>query len=359
MQSILGHQRAIDVLQAALISGRMHHAWIFHGPPGVGKATTALALAKILLCHDPQTDLAGRLEACGVCKSCRIFNTEQAAHPDLHIVTKELALYADDKQTRDRKLTSIPVDIVRLHLIEPAYRSAALNHNKVFILDEAELLNDAGQNALLKCLEEPPPGTFIILVTSQEDRLLATIRSRCQRVAFAELDHQVVERWLDQQPFSQSMSPAQKSWVAKFARGSLGRAALAAEYGLDEWQQTISPMINAIAAGRGAPDMGEAMATRVEEFAKAWVKNHDNASKDAANKMAVRLMLGVVGEICRQSLHHRSAPLTDAAAHPWLVGIDLIQIAERNLNSNVSLPLLLDHLAIEWSDQCRRQPAGR
>src|SRR5690606_4650358 len=117
-------------------------------------------------------------------------------HPDLHVVTKELARYSEDRSTRERKLTQIPVDVLRTELIEPVYRAAQMGHGKVFIVDEAELLNDAGQNAMLKTLEEPPAGTTIILVTSIQDRLLPTIRSRCQRVAFVPLPDSVVSRWL-------------------------------------------------------------------------------------------------------------------------------------------------------------------
>ncbi|MEL7087151.1 MAG: hypothetical protein AAGL98_01715, partial [Planctomycetota bacterium] len=223
MDAILGQTHALDQLHAQLTSGRVHHAQIFHGPAGVGKFTTALALAKVLLCHAPERDLAGRVTACGGCVSCLTFRPapEEAgpdatpgagagaaagagagagafpgvAHPDLHVVNKELARYSDDRQVRDRKLTSIPVDVLRTALIEPAYLGAQLNHGKVFIVDEAELLNAAGQNVLLKTLEEPPTpddntgggGTTIILVTANEDRLLPTIRSRCQRIAFVPL----------------------------------------------------------------------------------------------------------------------------------------------------------------------------
>ena len=94
MDTILGQTRAIDQLLAALASGRLHHAYIFHGPAGVGKCTTARAFAAVLLCHDPVTDLAGRVAACGACASCRAI--EAGKHPDLPVIVQELALYSAD-----------------------------------------------------------------------------------------------------------------------------------------------------------------------------------------------------------------------------------------------------------------------
>jgi DNA polymerase-3 subunit delta' len=358
MQRIIGQTRAVDVLRAALASGRTHHAWIFHGPPGVGKATTAVRVARILLCHDRQTTLTGQPEACGACPSCRLIDQPDAAHNDLHIVTKELALYSDNAQVRGRKLMSIPVEVIRDHVLGPAYRSSAMNHNKVILIDEAELLNDTSQNTLLKCLEEPPAGTYLFLITSQEDRLLPTIRSRCQRVPFTLLTDEQVETWLNQQPFAESLGAEQRQWIARFARGSLGQAALAAEYGLDEWYRTLEPLVKQAGGGRPVIELGPMMAQRVEAFAKAWVDNHKNASKDAANKAGVRHLFGVLGEICRSQLRAARSVDDETAIEPWLAGVDLLQEAERDLYSNVNVALLLDNLAIQWSARTPH-PAGR
>ena len=165
-----------------------------------------------MLCHDrPEGDT----RACGACESCRLISRDgnvdedddeaslSSPHPDLHIITKELARYSDDRATRERKLTRMPVEVVRQHLIEPAQRPACSGMARCSSLDEAELLAGEGQNALLKTLEEPPGGasggpTVIILITSSEDRLLPTIRSRCQRVGFTPLPEEVIAGWLDE-----------------------------------------------------------------------------------------------------------------------------------------------------------------
>lgn len=364
MESILDQSSAIRVLQTAMNSGRMHHAWIFHGPAGVGKFTTAVRLARVLLCPSASADLTGNVAACGVCKACRLIDSQQTAHPDLHVVVKELARYHDERSIRERKLRNIPRGVLEQHLLDPAYRCSQMNHHKVFIIDEAELLDSTGQNTLLKTLEEPPAGTYIILVTAQEDRLLPTIRSRCQRVAFGLLDDETVRTWTER--FIQSADeidlPAeQRAWVVRFARGSLGRAKLAVEYRLDTWQQKLEPMIDALARGRGAGEIGPTMVELTGAFAEQWVKRNANASKDAANKAAVRHALGLVGEICRRRLRDLTGQVdpsdpdvVEGRLKPWLRGIDLAQDADRHLETNVSVPLLLDNLAIQWATRVQR-----
>ncbi len=359
MHTILGQASATHVLQSALNSGRMHHAWILHGPTGVGKCTTAQRVARILLCPNAQPDLTGNVTACGSCPACHLADSEDSTHPDLHIVVKELARYHDDRTVRDRKLRNIPRGVLEQHLIEPAYRSAQMNHHKVFIVDEAELLDLTGQNTLLKTLEEPPAGTYIFLVTSQEDRLLPTIRSRCQRVPFGMLDDHTVQTWVEQYVANQEeidLPADQLAWVVRFARGSLGQAQLAIAYRLDLWQQTLDPMIDAMAKGKGAGEIGPTMTQLANDFAEQWVNRNKNASKDAANKAAVRHILGLVGEVCRQRLHdvsEQADPVdpgtTDRKLHLWLRGIDLAQDADKHLATNVAPALLLDNLAVQWA----------
>ncbi len=356
MHHILGQPAALAILERALTSGRVHHAWVFHGPAGVGKYTAARAFAKVLLCPDAQPDLAGHVAACGGCEACRLVDADNTEHPDLHVLTKELAAYSDDERVRRSKQITIPLDVLRTQLIEPAHRKSQLNHNKVFIVDEAELLDLNGQNTLLKTLEEPPPGTYVVLVTSQEDRLLPTIRSRCQRVAFGLLDEPLVRQWLERRG---DLEPGRREAVARVAAGSPGMAELAIDYGLDAWVERLEPLIAAMGgseAAAAAGDMGPLMADLAGDFAERWVKAHDNASKDAANKRAVRLVLALVGDACRRRIVEAAPRLqpddpddAEQRLWPWLAGPDLVAEAERHLAANVAPGLLLDNLAIQWA----------
>jgi len=118
----------------------------------------------------------------------------------------------------------------------------------------------------------------------------------------------------------------------------------------------VRPMLDKIATGRPEPDFGETMHKLCDDFANTWVNQHKNASKEAANKAAVRAMLGLLGEECRR----RMADLADRAdaadpdateqlLGPWLRGIELIGRADWHLARNVAPALLLDNLALQWA----------
>lgn len=368
MRQVLGQTRAIETLQAGLTTRRLHHAYIFHGPGGVGKFTTALAFAQTLLCPDAAATPTGEIEACGVCRSCRMFDARdagdrdavpQAAHPDLHVVTKELARFDDSKTIRDRKLTKIPVQVLRSALLDPVTRRSQMSGgacDKVFVVDEAELLNSEGQNLLLKTLEEPPPRTVLILVTSSEDRLLPTIRSRCQRVSFVPLADPVVAQWIEDHLSADdkaAMTARERQWLVSFAGGSLGRARLALDYGLVGWARAVLPVVNGLGARRagGAAELGAQIAGMIDGFAAEWVKRHANASKEAANKLAAGLMGAMIATYARDKVAEAAGgcdpadpAAAEAALEPWLGVIDAVDRAGRLLQSNVNMGLVCDHL---------------
>jgi DNA polymerase-3 subunit delta' len=358
MTRILGQDRALRTLRASLELDRVHHAWIFHGPAGVGKHTAAVAFAHALL--DPDA----RLESDGVVHDQP--GTEVATllrsgtHPDLRLINKELALYSDDPNVRNRKLITIPIDVIRDHLIAPAYRASTVAPRsgqraaKVFIVDEAELLNDTSQNALLKTLEEPPPGTIIVLVTTKVERLLPTVRSRCQRVAFATLGEDELRAWMrDALP---DVAPDEAAWIARFADGSPGRAQLAADSGFYQWAIEFEPMIRSLEAGRLPTSMGRQLAQRVGDFAEQWVAAHDNASKDAANKLGANLMFTLLAHSACDRLRDLARAGHDP--EPWAGVVDAVRDAERKLHANVHPGMVFDHLVITWRRALAAHPTA-
>ena len=313
----------------------------------MGKYTTALELARIVLDPagekwDPDGQTARLIEA--------------GAHPDLHIIRKELALYSDNPALRARKLMNIPLDVLREHLIGgqtgdgryhegPAYRTAAMGHGKVFVIDEAELMDQTGQNALLKTLEEPPVGTYVVLITSRPQRLLPTIHSRCQHAQFVPLDDEAMATWFERARIE--LPAEQRAWITAFCQGSPGIAQIAAEHRFDRWQATLDPMLTALERGTFPVQMGETMAGFVEAFAVEWVKQHDNASKDAANKDGTRFLLSML-------VGHANRKLAEAVGHDadpgvWLRVIDLVSAAEQQLYANVNLKLVLENLVVQWA----------
>ncbi len=396
MDQIQGQSRAIGMLQAALASERFHHAWLFAGQSGVGKCLTAKAMAKILLCHDAVTDLTGNRVACDQCTSCQLIQREEAIHPDLHIVTKELAAHSTIREMRSRKQMTIPVGLLREFIIggetsdgkfhdSIAAKSPSMGHGKVFIIDEAHLMAAVGQNSLLKTLEEPPPQTWFILITSSLNKLLPTIQSRCQVVSFASLPDEIIEQWLDaQDPAAEGFvgelpggaaggtggtggvsgvsggGEHERAWFVRFCDGSLGRAHLAVTYGLVQWARDILPRINDLVAGRPAACLGEDIAEKIDAMAKRWVDEHRGSSKEAANKMAAQLMWHLIAQHARTKIRslaqgaNPADPMTaEAALYPWLGVIDCLTEAQQVLGSNVNLGLVADHLVTQISS-CQR-----
>jgi DNA polymerase-3 subunit delta' len=178
LSQILGQDHVVAMLRQGLQKNRLHHALLFVGPEGVGKRSTANALAAGLLCERHGED------ACGGCAAC--IQVAAGSHPDL----RREGLFYDDKKGGFRDHTLIDqVRSVQLFLGGQALGGGS----KIAIFEEAQSLTEDAQNALLKTLEEPSRGSVLILVCHNASRLLPTVLSRCQRVAFAPLQPATVE----------------------------------------------------------------------------------------------------------------------------------------------------------------------
>src|SRR5580698_4774132 len=140
LKDIFGQEAAIEALRTAIKSDRLAHGLIFAGPEGVGKGTTAGALGALFLCEKP------RAEACGICESCRAM--EAGAHPDYHVIAKELARFIDKSGTS--KATQLSINVIRQYVVEPGGRNTVMGRGKVFVIEQAELMTAAAQNGLLK-----------------------------------------------------------------------------------------------------------------------------------------------------------------------------------------------------------------
>jgi len=158
-----GHRRNVELLQRSVSRDTLPPSLIFAGPPGVGKRATAVALAQALNCLDPENDTDGS------CRQCA--RIARGVHPDVLIV-----------EPGDNG--SIKVEQVREAVDRTAFRPFE-GRRRVVIIDEADALVSAAQNALLKTLEEPPSSAVFVLVTSRPDMLLPTVLSRCVRLTFA------------------------------------------------------------------------------------------------------------------------------------------------------------------------------
>jgi DNA polymerase III subunit delta' len=203
--SVTGHRPVIDLLRRAVARQALPQSLIFAGPDGVGKRTTALALAQVLNCEHPITTGTADRDACGRCAACT--RIARGVHADL------LSIEPGDTGT-------IKTDQVREAIDRAAYRPFE-GRRRVVIVDQADALMPEAQNALLKTLEEPPPASVFVLVTARPDVLLPTVRSRCQRLRFGPLTaHDVAAVLTRDHGFSATDAQA----AAAASDGSVGRA---------------------------------------------------------------------------------------------------------------------------------------
>lgn len=215
---IRGQETAVQMLKSSIINNHVSHAYLFQGPEGVGKKTTALAFAEALNCIN-RKDSDG--EACGNCLSCR--KLKNGNHPDLHIIEPEKS--------------SIKIEQIR-NLRSIVFYKCYEGKVQVIILDGAHYLTIEACNSLLKVLEEPPERTIFILVTSEPGKLPDTIISRCQQVVFQPLSVYTIKELLGN---SHPEKSAHLSLAASLAGGSLSKAKELLNEGeiLTERQETL------------------------------------------------------------------------------------------------------------------------
>jgi DNA polymerase-3 subunit delta' len=220
LQQIFCQDKAIGSLQRAFAAGKIAHAYIFAGPDGVGRATTARAWAKMLLCENRtrrKTSDGEFVDSCGTCSSCLLF--DGGGHPDYVSVYKELISFT--KEGKNKKTpVEFPIDVIREFFIEKIASRPHQGQFVVYVVHEAEKLNPYSQNAMLKTLEEPPAFCMIILLCSKIEELLPTILSRCQTLRFGPVDKSHILASLKERGIPEMSA----GYWAGFSEGSLGRA---------------------------------------------------------------------------------------------------------------------------------------
>jgi DNA polymerase III subunit delta' len=334
LRTIFDQPEAIAFLSRALGADRLPHGMIFAGPVGVGKATTARALASIFLCQAPTLD-TDPPAPCGRCESCR--GMTSGNHPDFHLVYRQLIRLEKDES----KAIDLPIAVIRQYLVEPANRKAVLNNGKVFVVEEAELMNAAAQNALLKTLEEPYGKTLLIFLTDQPNLLLQTIRSRCQIVRFSALSRERVMGELK----TRGVDPSSAQDAADFAEGSLGLALKWVEDGVLPHARRLEMLLKRIfsTAQPDASELQDLIKTAADEYAEKQLARDKLASKPQATREGLLIYLKLSAQVLRRQLRDTDDP---DSLERLCSAIDAIARAETYLDSNVNVPLVLQQLSI-------------
>lgn len=271
----LGSSRVSSGLARQIRSGDACHAWLLIGPPGSGQRSTCLAMAAALNCRvEPGA-------GCGSCRDCA--RVLRMRHPDVHLIAPEGPL--------------IPVDVIREQVIPEAARSPFEGARKVFILEEAESMNDAAQNALLKMVEEPQPDTVFILLSEDEEELLETLRSRCRIVRLEPTPHAAVVDVLrrEEAPLTDAEVAARVSLgdieaARDLAFGAAGKRRLA-------WAQLARRLTSSVAALDAAVE--------ILEEARAAVKEREREQRSEVTELAEALGEGRGTATARNALAKR------------------------------------------------------
>lgn len=232
---LIGQENAEKVFLNAWKKGALHHAWLISGEEGVGKATLCYKIARFLLSADENNK--GQYQNLNISENDQAFRLiARGAHPDLKVLERDFIetdkkkilkalkdgnALNDDELQRLKKSAFIKVDEARTVNAFLSKKSFEGNW-RVVIIDSADDLNNAGANAILKILEEPPLKSVLLLVSQQPNRLLPTIRSRCAKLALQPLSEQQVATLMHR--YRPELSEKNVQGIAKISGGSIGRA---------------------------------------------------------------------------------------------------------------------------------------
>jgi len=269
---LVGHAAAAESFAAAIAAGRLHHAWLIGGAPGIGKATLAYRVARRLLAYPAGGGPAGLDVPAGNAVTGKVAGL---SHPNLVVLRRHRVAGAKALPTK------ISVDMVRRAL--DLFAATATDSGwRVCILDSAEDLNVNAANALLKVLEEPPPRALFLILSHQPGRLLPTIRSRCRALMLRSLPAEDVARVVRglPEPFPQPDEPALARALAQ-CEGSVARALAM----LDPVTSGLVAEIETLLARARNPDWG-----RVLKLAETLAGRDAEARFEAAQDAVLRFV---------------------------------------------------------------------
>jgi DNA polymerase-3 subunit delta' len=320
--NIVGHTKLIASLKKALRTGRLAHAYLFVGPQGVGKTTTALEFAKALQCS------SSRDEACEQCSACR--KVRDMAHPDvIWLEPQGRQILVDQVRELQRRLMYKPLE----------------GSCRVAILKDAQDLNLQAANALLKTLEEPPADTVMVLLADSESSLLPTVVSRCQKVRFGPLATEMVSGYLQERA---GWDPETAAKAARAAQGSIGKALLLKEEPVGLWEEEAREVLLSIQ---------RSSALEVLERARLWASSRQEAlARLEAMRSVTRDLL--LEEIGSNPVEPACTPFPGQGRTKWLLDVwEVTGKALEALEHNINPQLLLEDLLAGIKERLA-QPQG-
>lgn len=209
-RDLVNQDHAVLLLRSAVRAKHVAHAYLFVGPPGVGRLEAARAFAQLLNCERPVDE-----DACGECRGCRLVLKGQ--HPDVRLVDVERGLLLDPDDTTKTFIGINQIRELRRQVVYPPVEGGS----KVYILVNADRMDRDAASSMLKVLEEPPPQVVIILIAESTVPMLPTVVSRCQLVRFSLIPLPLIEKALIER---HGVPPGQARFLGSLSGGQLGRA---------------------------------------------------------------------------------------------------------------------------------------
>lgn len=342
--SLTGNERVKEILRRMIAARRVPGALLFAGEEGIGKKLFALELAKALNCRNPKD-----LEACDACLSCTRITEFVLPSSDDKDAHKKIIWSAHRDVGLARPYNrAVLVDAMRDLEREANFRPFEGNA-RIFIIEDAEKLNEASSNAILKTLEEPPATSHLILLTSRPATLLPTIRSRCQTIRFSPLTPAEIEAHLLRDK-KKKLSAEDARLLAHASRGSIGRALVGDIEGYRQRREAMLDVLSALALSGDRARLLRA----AEEMTDAKRKDEYEPRLDVLETLihdAWTLLLDSSGkQLVHQDLQSQlkkiAAQLSSRRAARWL---SQIEIHRRGLEVNINRKVATDALFLAMS----------
>jgi DNA polymerase-3 subunit delta' len=367
--SVIGQKRVKDILKTSLERDRLAHAYLFIGQEGCGKFAVALELARILNCEKKSS------ESCGVCSSCQKFETLQ--HPNLKLIfplpvgrgeksnDPPLAKFTENEVAEIQEQIALKAknpyhkivieraNVIKINSIREIRRQAAMSlfgsGKKVFIILDAEKMNDESSNALLKTLEEPHPDTLLILLTTAVHSLLPTIISRCQLIRFDPLSDDVIAEALQK---NRNIDYEKAKIIARLANGNYNKALLYIDTDYEDRMNKAIALLRAMLLKSRISIMNE-IETLMTDYQKPEIEDVLHLMQQWLQE-AMLHKEGVSNDIKSSSSEIIKRFLTNYPDWDFHRSFDAIDRAVSLLSKNVYIPLILLDLTFNIK-QCATQ----
>ena len=304
-ENIIGNEDVKKILSKMINTNNVLHSYLFTGIDGIGKKVFAKEFAKMILCMSQS-------KPCNKCKSCLEFDSDN--HPDFVIIDKEY----DEEKKKEKSIISI--NQIR-EMNKKISEKPITSEKKIYIINDCDAMNIEAQNALLKTLEEPPEYAVLILITSNESKLLNTIRSRCIKVSFNKIDDNSIKKYISENMDSNTLNRLNDNLLS-FIGGSIGKIEEIKD-NLEEYLQ-IEQLIN---------QMNNTSLIHVLNNSDILYKNKDNK------------------ELIENMLEYINIILANSKQINKIKCVKYVEEAKRRISINSNFDMTIDNLLIKmWEE---------